>query len=104
MKTDAYTKAVLTVIAVCLILLVGKSSDSSLSSLVVPSAKAQGGTVMDVNIVGLDGRRLQSGTISLPVNISQINGEEFGKPANPYAAPSLNQKPSPALPVKITDK
>lgn len=102
MKTDAYTKIVLTIIAICLIILAGKSSDSS---LLVSTAQAQGRNIMDVNIVEVDGLGIRTGLGSLPVNIAQISGQDFGKPVNPYAVPNFgNTPPPPALPVKITEK
>jgi len=51
MKSDPYTKAVLTVIAFCLFYVVVK--DVSL----VPHAQAQTSSPIDVNIVQIDGKR-----------------------------------------------
>ena len=79
MKTDAYTKIVLTIIAGCLLIIASKSIDSG---SIVSSAHAQ--TLGKKEIVD--------------VNIVRINGEEFGQMIEP---PSLNP---PALPVKIRAK
>jgi hypothetical protein len=62
---------------------------------------------VDVNIVEIDGFGLKTGLANLPVNISEISGQDFGKPVNPYAVPMPNlgnTPPPPALPVKISEK
>ena len=83
MKTDAYTKAILTIIAVCLVVLAGKSFDSA---LLVSTAHAQTRNIVDVNIVQIGGEGLNKGVVhpsiqgaSLPVNIQRINGEDFSR-------------------------
>ena len=53
MKTDIYTKCVLTVIACCLLYFVARDTS------VIQDAHAK--SVMDVNIVQLDGRKLPKG-------------------------------------------
>lgn len=87
MKNDAYTKTVLTIIASCLIILAGKSLDSSLP------VQAQSRT-LDVNIAQIAGKDFRDDS-GFPVNIMRINGKEFGQVIEP---PSLNP---PALPVKV---
>ena len=77
MKTDIYTKIVLTVIATCLVILVLKSFDFG---FIIPSAEAQS---------------FGSSSQIVDVNIVRINGKEFGQAVEP---PSINP---PALPVKI---
>jgi hypothetical protein len=79
MKTDVYTKIVLTVIAVCLVILVSSSFDSG---FVVSSAHAQTFGAKEI----------------VDVNIVRKNGQEFGQVVEP---PSINP---PALPVKIREK
>jgi hypothetical protein len=79
MKTDAYTKIVLTVIAICLVILASKSLDFG---FIVSTAHAQ--TEPNKQIVD--------------VNIVRINGKEFGQVIEP---PSINP---PALPVRIREK
>jgi hypothetical protein len=65
MKPDLYTKSVLTVIASCLVYFVVQD--------VVPikEANAQSGGVVDVNIVKIDGKYLNSSYASLPVRIAK---------------------------------
>ena len=77
MKTDTYTKIVLTVIAVCLLCLVSKTP---VSGTLVSTANAQDYStrrVVDVNIVSIDGKTFG------PIQISLLH---------------------PALPVQITEK
>ena len=77
MKTDTYTKIVLTVIAVCLLCLVLKTP---VSGVLVSTANAQdypGHRVADVNIVSIDGKTFT------PLQVSILH---------------------PALPVQITEK
>jgi len=76
MKTDTYTKTILTVIAICLVILAAKSFDPG---VLVSTAHAETRSIMDVNI-------------------ARINGMEFGQVIEP---PSLNP---PAIPVKIREK
>jgi hypothetical protein len=59
MKTDAYTKAILTIIAVCLVILAAKSFDSG---LVVSTAHAETKNIMDVNIVQINGEGVNTGS------------------------------------------
>ena len=59
MKTDLYTKTVLTIIAVCLLYIAGKDA-------VVP-AYAERKEIIDVNIARVDGQFL--GRVPLPVKI-----------------------------------
>jgi hypothetical protein len=71
MKVDAYTKIVLTIIAGCLVYLVGKDLT------VIPSAHAQGAApVTDVNIVQIGGSPVLNPAdsrfeTSLPVRVLQ---------------------------------
>jgi len=83
MKTDAYTKGILTIIAACLIILASKSFDSG---LVVSTAQAQNKNIVDVNLVQINGVAVNSGVVSssakgasLPVNIQRISGEDIAK-------------------------
>ena len=76
MKTDTYTKIVLTVIAVCLLCLVSKTP---VSGTLVSTANAQDYStrrVVDVNIVSIDGKTFGPSQISLlhpalPVQITE---------------------------------
>lgn len=63
MKSDVYMKVVLTVIAVCLVILVAQNFDF------IPSARAAqaSGDVMDVRVVGY------SSYSSIPVEIKEIS-------------------------------
>ena len=84
MKTDTYTKTVLTIIAVCLIILAAKSFDGSLIS----TAHAQiNGTMVDVNIARIGGFDFKTSSLqnnaSLPVNIERVRGVELGAPVLP---------------------
>lgn len=63
MKPDLYTKAVLTVIASCLVYLVAKDI------VLIQDAHAQSGSVVDVNIVKIDGLPLRSSSAALPVKV-----------------------------------
>ena len=72
METDTYTKIVLTVIAVCLVSLVLKSSDSGLIVSNVQAQTSKG--VADVNIVSIDGKGFSPLAVSplgpaLPVKV-----------------------------------
>jgi len=65
MKTDTYTKIVLTVIAVCLLCLVSKIFDSGIG---VTSANAQDSSLhspIDVNIVSIDGKSFRPTQVSI---------------------------------------
>lgn len=64
MKSDRYTKAVLTVIASCLVYFVARDLG------VVPNAHAAN-AVVDVNIVKIDGSSLSSSWATLPVRIAK---------------------------------
>jgi len=59
MKTDLYTKTILTIIAICLLFIVGKD-------MVVP-AYAEKKEIIDVNIAKVDGRYL--GRVPLLVKV-----------------------------------
>jgi len=59
MKTDLYTKTILTIIAICLLYITGKD-------MVVP-AYADRKEIIDVNIVKIDGRHL--GRVPLLVKV-----------------------------------
>jgi hypothetical protein len=83
MKTDAYTKTILTIIAVCVVILAAKSFDSG---LLVSTAHAETKNIMDVNIVQINGQGVNTGVVSpsingasLPINIQRINGEDFSR-------------------------
>lgn len=99
MKTDTYTKIVLTVIAICLLCLVSKTFDSGIG---VTTANAQDNPipiprVIDVNIVSIDGQnfspgQIQIGRVALPMNITGIGGQSF--------SPGQVQLGSVALPIK----
>ena len=65
MKPDLYTKAVLTVIASCLVYFVAKDI------VVIPDAHAQSGGVVDVNIVKIDGSSVRYTSAALPVKIAK---------------------------------
>ena len=65
MKLDIYTKAVLTVIASCLVYFVVQDVAP------IKEAHAQSGGVVDVNIVKIDGRVLSSSYASIPVRIAK---------------------------------
>lgn len=64
MKPDRYTKAVLTVIASCLVYFVARDLS------VVPNAHASNG-VVDVNIIKIDGNSVYSSSATLPVRIAK---------------------------------
>ena len=89
MKTDTYTKTVLTIIAVCLIILAAKSFDGG---FLVSTAHAQstGGTMMDVNISQIGGFDIKSASpynnAALPVNIERVRGVELSAPVLPVKA------------------
>ena len=59
MKTDLYTKTILTIIAICLLYIAGRD-------MVVP-AYADRKDIIDVNITKIDGQYL--GRVPLPVKI-----------------------------------
>ena len=68
MKTDSYTKTILTVIALCLVYIVAKDVG------VFPNANAQSGQVVDVNITKIAGapisnHRLVQSDLPLPVTV-----------------------------------
>jgi hypothetical protein len=65
MKPDLYTKAVLTVIASCLVYLVVQDITP------IKDAHAQSEGVVDVNIVKIDGSSLRYATAALPVRIAK---------------------------------
>ena len=85
MKTDTYTKTVLTIIAVCLIILAAKSFDGG---FLVSTAQAQlNGTMVDVNIARIGGFDFKTSSLQnnacLPVNIERVRGVELGAPVLP---------------------
>ena len=59
MKTDLYTKSILTIIAICLLFIAGKD-------MVVP-AYADRKDIIDVNIAKIDGRNI--GRVPLSVKV-----------------------------------
>jgi hypothetical protein len=65
MKPDLYTKAVLTVIASCLVYFVAKDV------VLIQNAHAQSGGVVDVNIVKIDGSSVRYSSAALPVKIAK---------------------------------
>ena len=65
MKPDLYTKAVLTVIASCLVYFVAKDV------VLIQDAHAQSGGVVDVNIVRIDGSPVRFSSTALPVRIAK---------------------------------
>ena len=65
MKPDLYTKAVLTVIASCLVYFVAKDV------VLIQDAHAQSGGVVDVNIVRIDGSSVRFSSAALPVKIAK---------------------------------
>lgn len=65
MKPDLYTKAVLTVIASCLVYFVTKDF------VLIQDAHAQSGSVVDVNIVKIDSLPLHNSSAALPVKIAK---------------------------------
>jgi hypothetical protein len=65
MKPDLYTKAVLTVIASCLVYFVAKDV------VLIQDAHAQSGGVVDVNIVKIDGSSVRYSSAALPVKIAE---------------------------------
>ena len=64
MKTDTYTRIVLTVIAVCLLCLVLKPADVGFVSTAHAQSVAANKPV-DVNIVSIDGKRFGPNDVSL---------------------------------------
>lgn len=66
MPTDTYTKAVLTVIAACLVILVARGTP------LVGSAHADAPKVLEVDLVKVNGRSLMT-SYSLPVNVQEIS-------------------------------
>lgn len=65
MKVDFYTKAVLTVIASCLVYFVVRDA------VPIKEAHAQSGSVVDVNIVKIDGIPVRYSSSALPVKIAK---------------------------------
>ena len=65
MKVDFYTKAVLTVIASCLVYFVVQNVAP------IKNAQAQSGGVVDVNIVKIDGSPVRFSSTALPVKIAK---------------------------------
>ena len=65
MKPDFYTKAVLTVIASCLVYFVVQDVSP------IKDAHAESGGVVDVNIVKIDGSSVRYSSTALPVRIAK---------------------------------
>ena len=65
MKVDIYTKAVLTVIASCLVYFVVQDVAP------IKEAHAQSGGVIDVNIVKIDGMPVRYSSAALPVKMAK---------------------------------
>lgn len=65
MKVDLFTKAVLTVIASCLVYFVARDMAP------IKDAHAQSGGVVDVNIVKIDGSPVRYSSVALPVKIAK---------------------------------
>ncbi len=65
MKVDLYTKAILTVIASCLVYFVVQDVAP------IKEAHAESGGVVDVNIVKIDGSSLRYASAALPVKIAK---------------------------------
>lgn len=65
MKPDLYAKAVLTVIASCLVYFVAKDV------ILIQDAHAQSDGVVDVNIVKIDGSPVRYSSVALPVKIAK---------------------------------
>ena len=63
MKTDLYTKTILTIIAICLLYIAGRD-------MVVP-AYAERKEIIDVNIVAVSGNRIGVYDKALPVRVVQ---------------------------------
>ena len=67
MPTDAYTKAVLTVIAACLVILVARGTP------LVGTAHADSDKVLAVDLVRVNGRSLM-GSYAVPVDLQRVSG------------------------------
>ena len=65
MKVDFYTKAILTVIASCLVYFVVQDITP------IRDAHAESGGVVDVNIVKIDGAPVRFSSTALPVRIAK---------------------------------
>ena len=65
MKVDLYTKAILTVIANCLVYFVVQDITP------IKEAHAESGGVVDVNIVKIDGIPVRYSSAALPVKIAK---------------------------------
>ena len=63
MKTDLYTKTILTIIAICLLFIAGKD--------MVAPAYADKKEIIDVNIVAVSGNRIGVYDKALPVKVVQ---------------------------------
>lgn len=66
MPTDAYTKALLTVIAACLVILVARGTP------LVGTAHADAPRVIEVDLVKVNGRSLFN-SYALPVNVQEVS-------------------------------
>lgn len=78
MKTDLYTKIVLSIIAVCLVILVFKDNDVVTTAHALPSvAMTQSNSPIDVRIVGVSGYfelpvQIKSSQITIPMSIENV--------------------------------
>ena len=85
MKTDAYTKAVLTVIAACLVCLVTRDAPP-----LVPLAHAATSGLTDVNIVKINGVDIPDS--GMGVNIWGVDGSVFATGQVSASKPQLPVK------------
>lgn len=76
MPTDLYTKAVLTVIASCLVILVVRGTP------VVGTAHADTDKVLAVDLVRVNGRSLFN-SYAIPVNVKEVSGSSLRGSALP---------------------
>jgi hypothetical protein len=92
-KTDKFTKFLLSIIAIALVAIVVKLYFS-------PEKAIAGPNVMDVNIKYVDGRSVSSGVLS--VNLEQVDGRSVSG-AIPVSLNALNNSgiSSAAIPVEL---
>jgi hypothetical protein len=92
-KTDKFTRFLLSVIAIALVAIVIKLYFTPERAIATPS-------VMDVNIKSIDGRSISGGMIS--VNLEQMNGRNISNslPVNLNSINNLNI-PANGIPVDI---
>lgn len=102
MKTDLYTKSVLTVIAVCLIILIFKNNEVIPAVKAAPAALEQlNNEVVDVRIVGVNYNteipvKIESVKSAIPVK----GASNFGN-SIPVSIESIKYSISNPLPVKV---